>query len=124
RDGMRTERGARRRQALDGGGKRREAISVGSSEQVAVPRVQAGLHDAHVYLGGFSNARGMQSVSAVNAGLLRVPGLKSGLDRLIERFVPTSTGGPDESARKATGSQIAAIAYAAGGQELARVEVA
>ena len=105
-------------------GKERPAISVGSSEHFALPSLHPGLREVNVYLGWFSNARAIQAVSSLNAGLLRVPGLKSGLDRLIERFVPTSTGGPDEAARKATGSQIAAIAYGAGDQELARVEVA
>ncbi len=124
RDGIRTERGAIRRRAFDVGGKRREAISVGSSEHFALPRFHPGLREVNVYLGWFSNARAMQAVSGLNAGLLRVPGLKSGLDRLIGRFVRTSTGGPDEAARKATGSQIAAVAYGAAGQELARVEVA
>ncbi len=65
----------------------------------------------------------MQAMSAVNAGVAKIPGVKRGLDSLIERFVSTSTGGPDAEARAATGSQIVAIAYGPGGEELSAVEV-
>jgi short subunit dehydrogenase-like uncharacterized protein len=123
RGGIRTERGAVRRRRFDVAGKSREAISVGSSEHFALPALYPGLREVNVYLGWFSNPRAMQAMSAVNHGLLRIPGLKSGLDRLVERFVPTSTGGPDEAARERAGSAIAAIAYGEGGRELARVEV-
>ena len=57
RDGIRTERGAIRRRSFDVGGKRREAISVGSSEHFALPRLHPGLREVNVYLGWFSKRR-------------------------------------------------------------------
>ena len=124
RSGIRTERGAVRMRSFEVAGKTRQAISVGSSEHFALPALYPGLREVNVYLGWFgSSSRAMQAMSAVNAGLVRIPGLKSGFDHLIDRFVPTSTGGPDAAARERTGSAIVAIAYGPGDRELARVEV-
>jgi short subunit dehydrogenase-like uncharacterized protein len=124
RRGIRTERGAARVRSFDVGGKRQAAISVGSSEHFTLPRLHPGLAEVNTYLGWFgTGSYAMPVVSAVNSGLVRIPGLKSGLDRVIERFVPISTGGPDAEARAASGSAIVAIAYADGGRELGSVEV-
>ena len=65
----------------------------------------------------------MQAFSAVNAGITKIPGVKTGMNALIERFVDTSTGGPSAEARAGTGSEVVAIAYGPGGEELSRVEV-
>ncbi len=124
RRGIRTERGAARVRGFDVGGKRQAAISVGSSEHFALPRIHPDLTEVNAYLGWFgAGSYAMPAVSAVNSGLVRIPGLKGSLERLIERFVPTSAGGPDAEARAASGSAIVAIAYADGGRELGSVEV-
>ncbi len=124
RDGaLRTERGGARLRSFDVVGKQRQAISVGSSEHFALPRIHPGLREVNAYLGWFGSAsRGVQVFGAVNAAITRVPGVRAGLEALANRFVSGSTGGPDEEARAGTGSAIVAIAYA-GERELARVEV-
>ncbi len=82
-----------------------------------------GLREVNAYLGWFAHPRPMQAFSVVNSGLIKVPGVKAGMNKLIERFVDTSTGGPDAEARAGTGSQIVAIAYGHGGEELSTVKV-
>ena len=124
RDGIRTERGARRVRSFVAAGKERQAISVGSSEHFALPAIHPGLREVNVYLGWFANAsRAMQALAAVNAGITRTPGAKAGLRALSGRFVKGSTGGPSEADREGTGSAIVAIAYGPDGAELATVEV-
>jgi len=123
RNGIQTERGGARVAEFELAGKRRQGISVGSSEHFTLPRIHPGLREVDVYLGWFGGAsRGMQAFSALNAALVRVPGVKAGLGALSGRLVRGSTGGPDERARAGTGSAIVAIAYG-GDAELARVEV-
>jgi short subunit dehydrogenase-like uncharacterized protein len=125
RDGaIRTERGAARVRSFEMAGKARQAISVGSSEHFALPRLHPGLREVNAYLGWFGSAsRAMQAFSAANAAVTRIPGVKPGLEALARRFVHGSTGGPDEEARSGTGSAVVAIAYGAGGEDLATVEV-
>ena len=123
RDGIRTERGAARVRDFHVGGRTRPAISVGGSEHFTLPRIHPGLREVNAYLGWFAHPRPMQAMSAVNSGLARIPGVKRGMDALVGRFVETSTGGPDAEARAGTGSEIVAIAYGPGGEELATVEV-
>ncbi len=123
RGAIRSERGAARVRSLDAAGRSRQAISVGSSEHFTLPRIHPQLREVNAYLGWFGSAsRGMQAFSAVNAGLMRIPGAKGAIEALTDRFVHGSTGGPDEAARAGTGSAIVAIAYA-GERELATVEL-
>ena len=120
RDGIRTERGAARVRRFELRGKTREAISVGSSEHFALPRMEPGLREVNVYLGWFAGAsRAMQAFSAVNSLVARIPGAKAGIEALTSRLVKGSTGGPDAAARAASGSAIVAIAYA--GESRARL---
>jgi short subunit dehydrogenase-like uncharacterized protein len=125
RDGaIRIERPAARVRSFEAAGSSRAAISVGSSEHFTLPRLHPGLREVNAYLGWFGSAsRAMQVFAAVNSGITRIPGVKPGLEALIGRFVSTSTGGPNEHARAETGSAVVAIAYGAGGERLASVEV-
>jgi short subunit dehydrogenase-like uncharacterized protein len=124
RDGIRTERGAARVREFELDGDSKPAISVGASEHFTLPRIHPGLREVNAYLGWFgSRSRALQAFSAVNAGVTRVPGVKAGVNALIGRFVPTSTGGPDADARAATRSEVVAIAYGSDGRQLSRVEV-
>jgi short subunit dehydrogenase-like uncharacterized protein len=124
RGGIRTERGAKRMRSFDAAGKRRQAISVASSEHFTLPRLYPGLREVNAYLGWFGSAsRAMQAMSAFNAGIARIPGVKAGIDALARRAVKGSTGGPSESDRAGTGSAITAIAYSPEGDELASVSV-
>ncbi|MQA72966.1 MAG: NAD(P)H-binding protein [Solirubrobacterales bacterium] len=123
RDGIRTERAAVRVRSFAAAGRRREAISVGSSEHFTLPRLESGLREVNAYLGWFGGAsRGMQVFSAANAAVMQVPGVRAGAEALIGRLVRGSTGGPDAAAREGTGSAVVAVAYA-DGAELASVEV-
>ena len=50
------------------------------------------------------------------------PGASWIMNALGRRFVKGSTGGPDAEERSRSGSRIVAVAYDAGGTELARVD--
>ena len=123
RGGIRTERGGAKAREFTVAGRTKAAISVGASEHFTLPRIHPGLREVNAYLGWFAHVRPVQAFSAVNAGIARIPGVKTGMNKLVERFVSTSTGGPDAEARAATGSQVVAIAYGPGGEELSTVEV-
>jgi short subunit dehydrogenase-like uncharacterized protein len=124
RDGIRTERGAKRVRTFEAAGRPRQAISVGSSEHFTLPRIHPELREVNAYLGWFGDAsRALQVVATVNAGITKIPGARTALDAVIGRAVRGSTGGPSESERAGTGSVAVAIAYDAGGETLASVEV-
>ena len=114
------ERGARKVHSFAIGGRPRPAISVGTSEAYSLPRAFAGISDVEVYLGWFgSHSRPMQAFSLAGAGLSRLPGARAALRAATGRFVKTSTGGPDDEARAATGSRFVAEALSATGEVLA-----
>jgi short subunit dehydrogenase-like uncharacterized protein len=125
RDGrVRTERGARRLRSFQVGSKQRAAVSVGSSEHFALPRLAPQLREVNAYLGWFGPAsRAMQLLSAGTAAGMKVPGAARLWDAAASRFVKGSTGGPDAAARAASGSHVVGIAYDASGAELAEVHV-
>lgn len=117
-----TERFAARRRTFDLRGRPRAAVTVGSSEHFALPRLAPGLREVNTYLGWFGPAsRGVQAVSLAAAGLRRVPGGRSAIEAVTSRVVRGSTGGPDAAERARGGSHFQAIAYDAAGGELAHV---
>jgi short subunit dehydrogenase-like uncharacterized protein len=117
RDGrVQTERGAKRVRSFQIGSKKRDAISVGTSEHFALPRFAPQLREVNTYLGWFGPlSRPMQAMSIGT----RLPGASKLLKSAGERFVKGSTGGPDAEARSKAGSHIVAIAYDSAGRELA-----
>jgi short subunit dehydrogenase-like uncharacterized protein len=119
RDGrVRTERTAKRVRSFMVGSKRREGVSVGSSEHFALPRIAPRLREVNAYLGWFGPfSRGMQAFS-LGASL---PGVSRLLKLAGEKLVKGSTGGPDAEARAQASSHIVAIAYDGAGRELAEV---
>jgi short subunit dehydrogenase-like uncharacterized protein len=113
-----TERGAKRLRSFAVRGKDRPAISVGSSEHFALPRLAPDLREVNAYLGWFGPAsRPMQAMSLVTS----VPGVGSAVGAVAGRFVKGSTGGPDATQRARTGAHVQAIAYDGAGRELAHV---
>jgi short subunit dehydrogenase-like uncharacterized protein len=122
RDGrVRSERAAKRVGGFQVGSKRREGVSVGSSEHFTLPRIAPQLREVNVYLGWFGPfSRGVQAVS-LGASL---PGVSRLLKLAGERLVKGSSGGPDAEARKRSGSHIVAVAYDSAGRRLAEVHLA
>jgi len=120
-----SERAARRVRRFDvGAGRRAQAVSIGSSEHFALPRLGRNVWDVDVYLGWFGPAsRAMQVAAAGTDVVVRVPGVKPGMHALLSRFVKGSTGGPDAAARAATRSVIVAEAFDAGGAQLSHVRL-
>src|SRR3954468_567129 len=117
---VQTERAARRVRGFDVGGRRRDAVSVGSSEHFGLPRLAPQLREVNVYLGWFGPmARPMQLLSLG----MSAPGAGSLVEALGRRFVKGSTGGPDAEQRSRSGSHVVAIAYDSRGGELARSEL-
>jgi short subunit dehydrogenase-like uncharacterized protein len=105
-----TERGAGVH-SFELSGRSRQAVSAGSSEAFALPRIHPGLEDVDVYLGVFGGAS--RAISIVSLGIsaaTRIPGVKAGLQRAFERTVKGSTGGPDAEQRARSGSEVIAEA--------------
>ena len=115
-----SERGARQVHHLDG----RPAISVGASEQFALPRVYPELREVGVWLGWFGPAsRPLQVLSGATALATKVPGVGRALTSTAQRFVKGSTGGPDAATRAKARSRVLAIASDGAGKELASVRL-
>lgn len=119
------ERSSSRVYSFEVGGRSRPAVSSGSSEAFALPRVHPGLRDVEVYLGWFGGAtRTMALSSRVMSVVLRVPGARSAAKAGVARFVKGSTGGPSPEQREGLGSEIVAEALGSRGEVLAGVRLA
>jgi short subunit dehydrogenase-like uncharacterized protein len=106
------------------GDKRREAISVSTTEHLFLPRHYPGLRQINVYLGWFGAASRLAPPAAMAlAALRRVPGAIPTLRRALGTLVQSGGVGPDEAERSRQGSQIVAVASDAGGAPLARAEL-
>ena len=117
---VRSERSAKRVRSFPVGSKTREAISVGSSEHFALPRVAPQLREVNAYLGWFGPlSRAMQAMSLG----LSLPGASKLVKLAGERLVKGSSGGPDADARAKSGSHVVAIAYDGAGRELAEAHL-
>jgi short subunit dehydrogenase-like uncharacterized protein len=115
-----TERGARHVRSFGG----RPAISVGASEQFALPRLHPELREVGVWLGWFGPAsRPLQVLSGATALATKVPGVRRALVSTADRFVKGSTGGPDAATRAKARSRVLAIVSDAAGAELASVRL-
>jgi short subunit dehydrogenase-like uncharacterized protein len=114
-----TDRGAPRVHAFELSGRSRRAISAGSSEAFALPRIHPGLQDVDVYLGWFGAAsRALSVLSLGISAATRIPGVKPGLQKIFERTVKGSTGGPDAEQRARSGSEVIAEALDPAGRVL------
>jgi hypothetical protein len=114
-------------------GRPKEAFSIGSSEDFALPRLrprtaepaglpaQAPLTDVGVYLGWFGRAtRLVQYGSALAEPAGRLPGVRPALDALAHRIQRSRTG---PAASQAIQSDVIAEARDANGKELAAVRL-
>jgi short subunit dehydrogenase-like uncharacterized protein len=121
RDGaLRTVRSADRYRTFTLRGRELPGVSVGSSEAFGLPATHPALTEVNSYLGWFGPlSRPMQAFSLVGAGAMRIPGARTLSNRLADRFLHGSTGGPGREQRARTGSYVVAEAYDAGGRKLA-----
>jgi short subunit dehydrogenase-like uncharacterized protein len=119
------EPAARRLRRFDLGRWRADAISVGTSEAFALPRLHPALRDVGVYLGWAGQlSRAVQAMSAATSLLTKVPGARDALGALVRPLAGTgSSGGPDAEARAKVGSLIVAEAFDARGTRLSAVRV-
>lgn len=115
-----TERTARRVHSFDG----RPAVSVGATEQFALPRAHAALRDARVWLGWFGPAsRPLQALSGATALATKLPGVRGAIESAAGRLVKGSTGGPSAAQRARARSHVVAVASDAAGAPLATVRL-
>jgi short subunit dehydrogenase-like uncharacterized protein len=121
RDGaLRTTRTAERVRSFTVRGKPREAISIGGSEQLALPASFPQLREVNVYLGWFGAlARPLQAVSLGTSLATRLPGVRSVMHAAGDRAAGLVSG-PEPGAGV---SWVAAKAYDAGGKALAEVQL-
>jgi short subunit dehydrogenase-like uncharacterized protein len=136
-----TERTAARVASFEVDGGKRQAFSIGSSEDFALPRLRrqaastststsdndgmpagAPLTDVGVYLGWFGAATGLvHYLSALAAPLERLPGVRGALDRVARRIQRSRAApGAGETIR----SDVVAVAADARGRRLATVHLA
>jgi short subunit dehydrogenase-like uncharacterized protein len=119
-----TERMAKRVREFEVRGKRRPAVSLAASEHYALPRVAPHLLEVDVYLGWFGPmSRPLQAMSLGLAGVGALPGARTAFNKLTERFVKGSTGGPSAEARAGSGSHYLAIARDGAGKALSEVHL-
>lgn len=118
------ERGGARVRSFTAGGRRRSGLTVGGTEQFALPRLQPGLRDVDVYLGWFGPAtRALSLAGAATSALTRVPGASGLLGAAASRAIRGSSGGPDAAARTRSTSLVVAVASDAAGVPLSHVEL-
>lgn len=125
RDGrLVTERNSKRVLRFDLGRRTADAVSMGGSENIALPRSYPELVTVGTYLGWFGGvSRALPVLGAGQAALDRVPGFSGLTDRAVARFLPGSTGGPDLATRARARSIIVAVARDRTGRELRTVRL-
>lgn len=119
-----TERTATRVRSFAIPGGQRQAVSIGGTEQLALPRWAPRLREVNVYLGWIGPlARPAQALSLVASGVVRIPGVAGALGRVGRRLAPGSTGGPDADTRARSRSRVVAETYDSTGRRLTRVDL-
>lgn len=120
-----TRRGGAHARTFETSKGQRAGISIGASENLALPLTHPELQTVRTYLGWVGpKTKPVQLASAGLAGLVKVPGAKAALGGLTGRFLPGSTGGPSDLERSGSGSLVVAESFDATGSLLARVELA
>jgi short subunit dehydrogenase-like uncharacterized protein len=119
------ERPARRTRSFElKPGRQARAVSLPTSEHLALPRIHPTLRDVDVFLGWFGPAsEPMRILSAGLEPILALPGARDGLLGLFGRLVKGSTGGPDATARAKSRSVVVAEAFDAAGARLTHVRL-
>ena len=125
RDGIvRGERSAKRLRTFPVGSRELPALSIGTSEHYALPRLAPNLREVNAYVGWFGPAsRALQLVSGGAELAMKLPGAERLWETVTGRLLQGSSGGPDEASRAKRSSHIVAIAYDGGGRALSEVHV-
>ncbi len=119
-----SERAARHVHQFELRGRERAAISIGATEQFALPRIHPRLTDVGVWLGWFGPAsRPLQAMSAATGLMTKLPGVTSAIGAVTSRLVKGSSGGPDAAARATARSEILAVSSDVRGASLSRVQL-
>jgi short subunit dehydrogenase-like uncharacterized protein len=101
------ERAARHVRTFDGS----PAVSIGATEQFALPRAYPQLRDVGVWLGWFGPAsRPLQALSAAADLATKLPGVRGAIGAVSATLLKGSSGGPDAPTRAGARSQIVAVA--------------
>jgi short subunit dehydrogenase-like uncharacterized protein len=117
------QRWARRRRRFDVEGRPRDALSIGGSEHIALPRQFARLRDVNVYLGWLGPlSRALRTASPVVVLALRRPSVRRAAQRLVQAAAD-SRGGPSAEHLAEIRSHTVAVAYDPAGNELSRAVV-
>jgi short subunit dehydrogenase-like uncharacterized protein len=124
RDGaVRATRTAERVRSFTVKGKDRDAISIGGSEQLALPASYPALREINVYLGWFGAlSRPLQAASLAGSLATKVPGARALMKAAGDRVVGMSggAGGPEPGSGV---SWVVGQAYDADGAQLAEVQL-
>ncbi len=126
RDGIRVEPTGSRMRTFSVGGRDRPALTIGSTEHYALPRLagRRGLAEVDVYLGWFGSAtRALQLSSRITPALLQLPGarlLVRKIGGLVVRWVALE---PDPVALARVVPHFIGTAYDASGTVLAEVHL-
>lgn len=104
--------------------RRHTAVSIGATEQFALPRAYPQLRDVGVWLGWFGPAsRPLQAVSAATELVTKLPGVTGAIGAVTSKLIKGSTGGPGADARAKARSRILGVASDRDGIPLCTVQL-
>lgn len=125
RDGeLHSEAAGRRMRTFDVAGRPRPGVTIGGTEQFALPRFEPGLQVVDVYLGWFGPASGaVHAASAVTPWLSRVPALGRAVSGLAGLAARRAAHAPDPQTLARSTSHFVAEVFDASGTLLARTRL-
>lgn len=124
RDGIRAEPAGARVRTFPVAGRDRPALTIGSSEHYALPRLHPQLHEVDVYLGWFGAAtRALHLSSRVTPVLRRLPGAGALGSRVGELIAARVAEEPDAAALARITSHFLGTAYDEAGTTLAEARL-
>jgi short subunit dehydrogenase-like uncharacterized protein len=125
RDGeLRTEPAGARLRTFDVAGRPRPGVTIGGSEQFALPRFAPGLQTVDVYLGWFGSAsQALHVASRITPVLGRVPGTARALAAVAGLVTRTASEAPSDEALAGMRSHVVAEVFDGSGTLLARTHL-
>ncbi|MHA6796497.1 saccharopine dehydrogenase NADP-binding domain-containing protein [Pseudonocardia bannensis] len=125
RDGaLRTEPAGARMRTFDVNGRSLPGVTIGATEQFALPRLAPGLRTVDVYLGWFGPASGaVHATHRLTPLLEKVPALGAGVTGLARLVTRRASDAPSPAVLAASTSHFLAEVFDAGGTLLARTRL-